>query len=436
MRALLLVGVLALACIPHAPPRPFARALPGGVHLDMRGRFALTAEGTLRLDLANPCFVETQGTGLDNPSKIFQEPCDPQTLAAIDVIARVPWHPPIHGRWSGRQQVVFEPDWKATGIDPLADDAMALAARPWIVSGTVWTPSRSDAAAIVKQVADATETEIDAVRGGPSPDLEVSHFEVEGNALGVGESSTIVVQIANRGPGIAYRVAATIRSSSDALHDRRLSFGMIRPGSAKLRRLTVAIPETETAPDAMLVVAVSEANGATTRNASLRVAFAADTRAPALALQCAAGGDGTPSTAFDAGQSIPVRCTVSNRGNATAKSVALEVSIAGRSPTLVAPQSIAIAQQAAFEATVAVPRELPIDTAVEIAITARDRSSGGTARAVIKGVVRKPRLCVPGQLTREQYRAKLADLRSALTAGDLTQAQFDRYDSELVSCLR
>ena len=51
-------------------------------------------------------------------------------------------------------------------------------------------------------------------------------------------------------------------------------------------------------------------------------------------------------------------------------------------------------------------------------------------------LVRKPRLCEPGQLTRAQYQAKIAELRTAVTAGDITQAQFDRYDAELVACLK
>ena len=41
-----------------------------------------------------------------------------------------------------------------------------------------------------------------------------------------------------------------------------------------------------------------------------------------------------------------------------------------------------------------------------------------------------------GQLTRAQYRTKLNELRAAVAAGDLTQAQLDRYDAELVTCLK
>jgi hypothetical protein len=72
---------------------------------------------------------------------------------------------------------------------------------------------------------------------------------------------------------------------------------------------------------------------------------------------------------------------------------------------------------------------------VEIAVTARDRSFSRNARTTVIGMVRKPRLCVFGQLTREAYRGKIVQLRAAVSAGDLTEAQLDRYDAELFACL-
>ena len=79
---------------------------------------------------------------------------------------------------------------------------------------------------------------------------------------------------------------------------------------------------------------------------------------------------------------------------------------------------------------------MPINAPVEIALIARDRATSRSARATVVGVVRKPRLCEPGKLTRAQHQAKIAELRAAVTAGDITQVQFDRYDAELVACLK
>jgi hypothetical protein len=106
--------------------------------------------------------------------------------------------------------------------------------------------------------------------------------------------------------------------------------------------------------------------------------------------------------------------------------------VQGRSP----PQPVPAAGRATIDVAITVPRGLPINAPVEIAITARDRASSRSARATVVGVVRKPRLCEPGQLTRAQYQAKIAELRAGVTAGDITQAQFDRYDAELVACLQ
>ena len=46
-----------------------------------------------------------------------------------------------------------------------------------------------------------------------------------------------------------------------------------------------------------------------------------------------------------------------------------------------------------------------------------------------------PKVCPHGRLTREKYRAKRAELKAALDAGELTQEEFDSYDAELVGCL-
>jgi hypothetical protein len=72
---------------------------------------------------------------------------------------------------------------------------------------------------------------------------------------------------------------------------------------------------------------------------------------------------------------------------------------------------------------------------VQIEIIARDRRFERAAGTRVIGAIRKPGLCVPGQLSRAQYRTKLEELRAAIAAGELTPAQFDRYDAELVTCV-
>ena len=91
--------------------------------------------------------------------------------------------------------------------------------------------------------------------------------------------------------------------------------------------------------------------------------------------------------------------------------------------------------------------ELDGDGATEIAMGVSNSDSsfyafdaGASAARLAQGevtvIVGKPRLCKPGQLTRAQYAAKLTELRAAAAAGDLTQDQLDRYETELVGCLK
>ena len=101
-----------------------------------------------------------------------------------------------------------------------------------------------------------------------------------------------------------------------------------------------------------------------------------------------------------------------------------------------APQPVPAGRRATIDVAITAPRGAPDQRA------GRDRDHRARPRVVALGardggrVVRKPRLCEPGQLTRAQYQAKIAELRTAVTAGDITQAQFDRYDAELVACLK
>jgi hypothetical protein len=366
----------------------------------------------------------------------FEAPCDRKVLDSIRVIAHTPWNQDIRGTWADSGHIAFQADWKATGVDPLADSAATAVARPWVISGTEWIPTSSDTAAILKQIGDATETETAVVKGGPAPSLEVTTFELDGDGLHAGQASTLNVRIANRGSGAAYRVVATTRSSIEALHGQRLSFGLIKPGADKVRTLTLTVPPTETAHDTMLVLALSEGNGAAPRNVSRRLPIAPSTAAPALAVHCTVGGKDVVRPDLDAGQRFSLRCIVDNTGDAVAKQVELEVSVAGRAPARSPPQVIAVAGHLGFEVPIIVPRDLPIDAPVEISIIARDRQSSRTVRTTVVGVVRKPKLCVPGQLTHAQYQAKVTELRAALANKYLTQDEFDRYDSELVACLK
>ena len=421
------------ACVPPRGARPFTGVLPADIQLDMAGTFALTPEGELRLELGAACTM--QQASVNSPSE--RVPCAREVLDQIRVTAHTPWNQDIAGTWRDAAHLAFQIDWKAIGVDPLADDAAAITARPWKVSGTEWQPTAAEATLILERISAATDTEIALARDGPAPKLEITALQVEGDTLHAGDPGSLVVTVANRGLGTAYRVLAVTRSSIDALHGHRLSFGSIPPGAAKTRTLKLTVPATEAARDTMVVVLLTEGNGFAPPPASRRIPIAPSTAAPVLVVRCTVvGRNSAERPDLDAGQQVKLRCMVTNTGNAPAQQVELEVAVGESSPSRSAPQVIAAAAHLAFDVPVIVPRSLPIDAPVEMTITVRDRVSMRTARTSIVGVVRKPRLCLPGQLTRPQYQEKIANLRTALSDKLLTQAEFDRYDAELVACLK
>jgi hypothetical protein len=218
------------------------------------------------------------------------------------------------------------------------------------------------------------------------------------------------------------------------LHGHRLGFGMIEPGATKTRRLRLAVPADEPGPDVMLVLELAEGNDFAPPNVSRRITVVGPAAAPILAIRCALPGRGDRPS-FNLGDIVSIQCVVDNTG-ASGAEVGLVTSIAdavvARSPA----QPITTAGHATFELRVAIPRELTLDADVEIAVTAQDARSQRSARTSIVGTPRSPKVCAPGQLTRAQYQVKLRELRAAAAAGDLTQAQLDRYDAELVACLK
>ena len=404
---------------------PFTGTLPRGSHLDMRGKLSLTQEGQLVLALDQPCTA----AAAEGP----QEVCDMPRLQAITVIAATPWGRAIRGTWTDASHVRFAVDWKHDGVDPLAPDVAIVVARPWQISGVQWTPNQQEARQILSL--SATRNDPDTADDGPNQDSEHSNlevgFEVVGGTLQAGGDTTIVVRVANHGVDVAQGVVATTRSSIDALHDQRLDFGSIDPASEDVRRFHVAVPATEVAPDTMILLLVSEAGGSAPRKVKRRVSIAP--AKPVLSAQCSIVGKTAGRVEVDAGETVTVRCVVENTGTAAAKvelNTVFTGGVASRAPT----REVPVGGRAQIDVQVTVPRDLPIGATADLLVSAQDRPSSSVARTKL-AMVRKPKLCTPGQLTRAQYKTKLAGLRTGVANGILTQAQFDRYDAELLACL-
>jgi hypothetical protein len=132
---------------------------------------------------------------------------------------------------------------------------------------------------------------------------------------------------------------------------------------------------------------------------------------------------------------VSLHCTLDN-ATAAAAQIALDVTVGGGPAVHAPPRAVAANGHAEVDVPVTIPRDAALDATVELAVNAHDRKGKLTARTSVVSAVRKRKLCAPGELSREQYRAKMNELRAAVAAGDMTQAQLDRYDAELVACLK
>jgi hypothetical protein len=185
----------------------------------------------------------------------------------------------------------------------------------------------------------------------------------------------------------------------------------------------------------MLVLVLSEGNRFTPRNLSRRISITASKAAPVLAVRCSISGNTGLHPAIDAGDRVTLHCTVGNTGTIGAQ-VELETSIAGGPPVLSAAQEVASGGRASFDIPIGIPRHLPIGSSIEIAVTAHDRRTPRIARTAVIGKVGKPRVCSTGDLSRKDYKTKIAALRAQHVAGVITQSELDHFDAELVACLK
>jgi hypothetical protein len=408
--------------LPSVPPW-----LPFETHVDLRGKFTLSPDGELSLELAQPCTLERlEVHGVNGVASQDAVRCDPAHLSAIHVVATTPWHSHLPGAWTDAGHLAFRVTWRDSDLDQL-DDLAAQLAQPWPISESVWTPNPIETQQL-RQLAEGV------IAGKLASSLEITGFEISDGTLRAGGESTLIVKIKNRGPGPAYGVHAMTSSGIESLHGQRMAFGTIQPGNSKQGELRLIVPSWETAPDTILILELSEAKGDSAPVARRRIPIAAPTTAPALGVSCAIPGRSASQPELDAGEKVALRCRVHNAGTEAA-SVELEVSIAGDHAMQSRAENVAPHGTAQFEMLLTIPAELGFDAEVEIAISARDQRLAHWARTRMAGVIRKSKPCVAGQLTRPQYSAKHMWLRGELESGHLTPEQYDRDDAALVACL-
>jgi hypothetical protein len=225
------------------------------------------------------------------------------------------------------------------------------------------------------------------------------------------------------------------RSNVPALHDIHLSFGRIRPGETKTRRAHFELPRASDEPEALVVLDVDEAHRYTPPQTSMRYPLKKAVDLAVLALDCHFLDLTGDKPRVDAGTTVHVTCNVHNDGSA-ARGVAIHAGFEGGAPGIDARSfDLAGDRTTRVDLALDVPRDASIDAPLTLRIDAVD-ASGVRAQAILHLEVARPQLCPGGRITRERFVEKRTELRRKLDAGLISKEDYDRYEAELVGCMK
>lgn len=436
-----LVPILALALVGCLPPSSQSRVL--GVQ---KGRLALV--GTVHVEVPSGHLVLelAQDSCVDSEDRIYEDghiaravrPCD-----AIDwqkVRAVSPWGIVFPATSGSPARIVFEVDWASTRLDALASDDPALLQKSWtlaadgLLAPLVFTPDASVRRSMLALVGEATDTQITVGEVSAPPQIVVSEVRFT-EELRNGTANDIVVSVTNQGKGDAYRLVAITHSPVTALHGLRLSFGRLRAGETKTRRVHFQLPRNNDETEALVVLDFDEAHRYAPPQTSKRYPLRKASDLAIFALDCHLDEAPGESPRIDAGATVHVGCVVRNDG-APAHAVQVRVSYEDRPGHVEAP-AFELGSDRASQVTIPleVPRDATMDAELTIHIDVVD-ASGAKAQALLHLEVARPQLCPEGRITRERFLEKRAELRRKLAAGLISKDDYDRYEAELVGCMK
>jgi hypothetical protein len=206
------------------------------------------------------------------------------------------------------------------------------------------------------------------------------------------------------------------------------------PSSAVRPTAKLAIPD----PSATLVNHAGPANStipakATPETPPPREKLADPPAAPLL-LSCAAvEKDAAP------GQQLRIRCESTNPNESATHVKSVDVAVGTGAALGAVGQGlpdIAPHGHVEFEVTPTLPRSVKAGSLLPITITMTiNTPEFAPVHQQILIRVTPAGMCTQGKLTRDAYEAKRKRMQDALKSGALNQAEYDRYDAEIVSCL-
>jgi hypothetical protein len=348
-----------------------------------------------------------------------------------------PWGKVYPASDGDQDHIGFAIDWAAAGIDALDSDQPALLGRPWSFSSPeaakplVWTPDRAAQASMLALIGAATQTETEVADVTSPPQIVIGEARFTSDPRN-GAASELVVTLQNQGFGAAYRLRMVTRSNVPALHGLRLSFGRLRPGESRTRRIHVELPRDNPEREAIVALAFEEAHGLGPEQTTLHARVLPAIESARLAVACHFGGQGNPPR-VDAGTQVTLVCDVSNAGS-PAHGVRLRVVYPGASPIDVPPFDLTARQSKPVNVAIDVPAAAAIDSELVFEVSVVDDLGVHAGTTVPLGIA-SARLCPEGRLSRKAYLEKRAALRKKHDAGLISDDDLKRYEDQLVGCM-
>jgi hypothetical protein len=438
-----LVSLLLLACVPSSTGKTVPEEAPTPDFVLSGDVDFQRAEGWLVLRLSHRSCEEATPRYDDMGNYSLEQSCPPfPRYGWKSARLLAPWGAEFEPVQGGPNGVAFKIDWSRSGIDPLSDGAASKVDDIWRITAPdaaaplEWRPTSEDVQAMLVLIGDATATQVGVYEVSAPAQVQVLDFKVD-DELRAGSSAYVILSVKNQGKGSAYRLIATTRSDVPALHRLQFSFGRLDPGEIKQRRVLVTLPRVNEYSEAVVVVDFHEAHRFTPEPHRAHFAVHRAFDMPSLSLSCrVVGQENEVRPMVDAGDTVKLTCEVRNQG-APARGVRVTAALGGRAGE-VSSSAIDVGAERAGTASLLldVPKDASIDSELSVNLVA---TSGGadqvTARTQLLLVVARPNLCPGGKLTREQLKAKGAELRRKMDAGLITKAEYDKYYEELVGCL-
>ena len=442
---LLLTSSLLIAATLGAPGCVLPDATNRLLHVE-KGTLALV--GTVKVDAAHGALVLelAPDSCVDREDRVYEDghiahaahPCASIDWASVHAIS--PWGVVFPATSGSPAQVSFTIDWANTGLDPLAADDPPLLQQPWTIradgspQALSFTPDAGARRTMLFLVGDATDTQVTVGEVSDPPQVVVSDVRFS-SELRNGTTNDIQVSVTNKGKGDAYRLSAIAHSPVTALHGLRFSFGRLRAGETKTRRAHFELPRNNDETEALIVLDFVEAHRYAPPQFSRRYPLHQASNLAVFALDCHFDDLAGAVPRVDAGTTLHVGCVVRNDGS-PARAVQVRASYVERPYSVDAPV-FELGSDRASRVTLPleVPRDATMDAKLTIHIDVAD-ASGAHAQAVLHLEVARPQLCPEGNISHQRFLEKRAELRRKLDAGLISKDDYDRYEAELVGCMK